>query len=146
MFKYPRGQKQIIRKRYIRHKATLINELRFYNESKKELLEIEEDIINSSFKGESGMPKSTDIHSVTENKAIELYERKKELEKIIKAIDILKNSLEKDKHKYFFKLRYEEGRTYSYISCVTGDWVSMLEKIENDIAMELGILLGWIKI
>lgn len=124
-------------------KKKIENELYQYWDNKKELEELQRDIIESSVKSQDGQPRGNAISNTTEQKAIKLRTSRSILavERRLKYIENAIGRLNEDEKKVFeiiFKEKHNQkmAETYKYIS--KDSYYNTYNKIVYFTAVEFG--------
>lgn len=122
-------------------------EMRHYNEYKKEIKNIREEILEGSPEPPDGMPNSNGTGNPTENKAVKLSMSVAiaSMERVINAID---NALKRltDRHRRIFEMAYVKGRKDRY-SMSDELFISYrtFAYAKNELVLAVGQELGVIK-
>lgn len=130
-------------------KAYIEAEIKGYHESKQDLLELREDMINESpsFDGESG-GQTYKIGRPTEMKAIRLITNKrlKRLEQTVRAIEMVLSSLPECQYrlvelKYWQRpQRYTDDGIAEQVGCSRSTLYRYIDGIVRAIAVEMGLI------
>ena len=122
-------------------------EMRHYNEYKKEIKNIREEILEGSPEPPDGQPRSNRAGSPTENKAVKLSMSisLKSMEALVKAVDKTMELLT-DRHKRIFEMVYIHNRRDRYnMSDELHVSYETFNNNKNEIVLAVGRELGAIK-